>query len=86
MKVAVLAGGTSSEREVSLISGKGIYEALKSKGHKAVLLDVYLGIDYDASKLDGIFEDTRDWGAGVSAIAEKSPDLKEIKKLRKDGG
>lgn len=86
MKVAVLAGGTSSEREVSLISGKGIYEALKSKGHKAVLLDVYLGVDYDASKLDGIFDDTRDWGAGVSAIAEKSPDLKEIKKLRKDGG
>ena len=37
MKVAVLAGGTSTEREVSLITGAGIYRALKEKGHKAVL-------------------------------------------------
>ena len=42
MKVVVLAGGTSTERDVSLISGRGIYQALKKNGHQAILLDVYL--------------------------------------------
>lgn len=43
MKVVVLAGGISTERDVSLSSGKMIYKALKENGHQAVLLDVYLG-------------------------------------------
>ena len=38
-KVAVLAGGFSSEREVSLNSGKAVCEALKSKGIDAHLFD-----------------------------------------------
>ena len=31
-KVAVLMGGRSSEREISLLSGKGVLAALRSKG------------------------------------------------------
>lgn len=38
-KVGVLYGGTSAERPVSLTSGKGVYEALKSKGIDAHLFD-----------------------------------------------
>ncbi len=38
-KVVVLYGGTSSEREVSLRSGKAVYEALLSKGYKVELFD-----------------------------------------------
>lgn len=38
-KVAVLAGGFSSEREVSLNSGNAVCEALKSKGIDAHLFD-----------------------------------------------
>ena len=45
MKIVVLAGGTSTERDVSLISGSMIYKALKKNGHKAILLDVYLGYE-----------------------------------------
>ncbi len=45
MKIVVLAGGTSTERDVSLSSGGMIYRALKKKGHKAILLDVYLGYE-----------------------------------------
>ncbi len=40
LKVAVLAGGVSSEREVSLRSGAAVHAALLSKGLDAVLLDV----------------------------------------------
>ena len=53
MKVVVLAGGTSTERDVSLSSGSMIYRALKKNGHQAILLDVYLGYE---GNVDGIFE------------------------------
>ncbi len=38
-KIAVLAGGSSCEREISLISGKAVYEALKAKGYDVLFLD-----------------------------------------------
>ena len=38
-RVAVLMGGTSSEREVSLVSGKAVLDALLSRGVKAAAVD-----------------------------------------------
>ncbi|MGO4775616.1 ATP-grasp domain-containing protein, partial [Lysobacter sp. 2RAB21] len=38
-RVAVLMGGTSSEREVSLDSGRGVLEALRSRGVDAFAVD-----------------------------------------------
>src|SRR5690606_31528232 len=38
-RVAVLMGGTSAEREVSLQSGRGVYEALRSRGVDAQAVD-----------------------------------------------
>ena len=83
MKIVVLAGGTSTERDVSLISGSMIYQALKRKGHQAILIDVYLGYEGD---IEGIFEKDIDWTAQIGGIRETNPDLAEIKALRKDGG
>ena len=40
MKIVVLAGGISTERDVSLSSGRGVYNALKERGHQVILLDV----------------------------------------------
>ncbi len=82
MKVIVLAGGTSTERAVSLVSGSMIYKALKKNGHQAVLLDVYLGYEGD---IEGIFDWDKDWAADVSAVSEKNPDLEAVKALRPDG-
>ncbi|HEY4687378.1 MAG TPA: D-alanine--D-alanine ligase, partial [Candidatus Subteraquimicrobiales bacterium] len=39
-KVAVLMGGRSLEREVSLKSGQRVSEALKEKGYQVVQLDL----------------------------------------------
>lgn len=39
MNVVVLVGGQSSEREVSLSSGKAVYDALVRKGYKAAIFD-----------------------------------------------
>lgn len=40
LHVAVLMGGWANEREVSLMSGKGVAEALESKGHRVTRLDM----------------------------------------------
>ena len=40
MKIMVLAGGTSSEREVSLESGKGVLSAVSELGHIGFLYDL----------------------------------------------
>ena len=42
MKIVVLAGGTSTERDVSIVSGTGIFSALRQKNHQAILVDVFL--------------------------------------------
>ena len=41
MKIAVLYGGISGEREVSLASGKGIITALEKNGHNVVPIDFH---------------------------------------------
>ena len=83
MKVVVLAGGISTERDVSLSSGSMIYKAMKAKGHQAILLDVYLGYEGDCLN---IFEKEVDWAEKIGDISEKNPDLEEVKALRSDGG
>jgi len=40
LKIGVLAGGWSNEREISLRSGKNVYNALKNSGCNAFLIDV----------------------------------------------
>lgn len=82
MKIVVLAGGTSTERDVSLISGSMIYKALKKNGHQAILLDVYLGYQGD---MDNIFEREQDWTENIGGIKELNPDLEAVKAMRPDG-
>ena len=81
MKVVVLAGGTSTERDVSLSTGTMIYKALKSSGHQVILLDVYLGYEEETTN---VFEIEKDWAANIGAIKENNPDINHIKALRKD--
>ena len=45
MNIVVLAGGTSTEREISIVSGTGICKALRQKGDLAVLIDIFGGIE-----------------------------------------
>ncbi len=84
MKVIVLAGGLSTERDVSLTSGAGICKTLRAKGHQAYLLDVYLGLEYDRTRLEDIFS-LPDGGLAIAdGIKTTEPDLAAIKASRKD--
>jgi D-alanine-D-alanine ligase len=57
LHVAVLMGGWSNEREVSLTSGEGVAKALESKGHRVTRID--MGRDVarrlDEAKPDVVF-------------------------------
>ena len=44
LRIAVLMGGTSAERDVSLASGIRITEALRSLGHEVVAVDTVAGV------------------------------------------
>lgn len=81
MNVVVLAGGISTERDVSLSSGRMIDQALRKRGHRTILLDVYLGYE---GFLENLFDQEVDWAAQVGRIEEKNPDIQSIKALRKD--
>lgn len=80
MKIVVLAGGTSTERDVSLMSGRMIYQALRGR-HQTVLLDVYLG--YEGDDAGEVFDMERDWSEGIGAVGTESPDISVVRAMRK---
>ena len=53
MKIVVLAGGLSTERQVALTSGTGVCRALRERGHKAILVDMFLGLEDYEGALEG---------------------------------
>ena len=54
MKILVLAGGLSPERNVSLSSGAMVCQALRERGHQAALVDLFFGVDEDEEELMGL--------------------------------
>lgn len=84
MKIIVLAGGLSTERDVSLSSSAGICRTLLEKGHDAFLLDVFMGLPYEKDKLEEVFT-LPDHGLDiVKNISEEEPDLEAVKASRPD--
>lgn len=82
MKIVVLCGGTSTERAVSLVTGHGVCKALRSKGHQAVLIDVFIG--HRGINLEKIFEEDFSVDKEIEYIQENSKNLEEIKKNRRE--
>ena len=56
MNIVVLAGGLSTERDVSLITGNNVANALRKNGHNVILLDVFLGYLNEDADISNIFE------------------------------
>lgn len=80
MKIVVLAGGTSTERDVSIVSGTMVCKALREKKHEAVLIDVFFGIE----NCDGnMFEGEYDVDAAADAMKACSERLEAEKKDRR---
>lgn len=83
MKIVVLAGGLSTERAVSLVTGTGVCRALRENGHRAVLVDIFLGLEEVPADLNALF-DAPDGLCGDASISAAAPDLEAVRKSRRD--
>ena len=83
MRIVVLAGGLSMERNVSLSSGTRICRALRERGHQAVLVDMFLGLEGYAGAPESIF-DAPDGLCGDFSVAREEPDLDAVRASRRD--
>ena len=83
MKIVVLAGGLSTERQVSLVTGSSVCRALRSRGHQAILVDMFLGLEGYEGALADIF-DAPDGLLGSAAIEGTAPDLDAVRRGRAD--
>lgn len=81
MKIVVLAGGTSTEREISIVSGTGICGALRQKGHEAILVDIFCGVeDVD---WENPFPAEYDVEKAAEYMKSFNPQIKEMQKTRR---
>lgn len=84
MKIVVLAGGISTERDVSFTTGTMVTNALRQAGHKAILVDVFFGVEEIPENIDDAFN--------VSGLLEsipvksEAPDIEKIRASRPDSG
>ncbi|MBQ9686036.1 MAG: D-alanine--D-alanine ligase [Oscillospiraceae bacterium] len=85
MKIVVLGGGISTEREVSLVTSASVCRALRSLGHKAIFVDMYLGLeDYDGPLAEAF--DAPDGFLSEASVEKVAPDLEAVKAARKMKG
>lgn len=84
MKIVVLAGGLSTERDVSFKTGEMVAKALRENGHQVILLDVFMGYSDKKEDLTDIFAHAEEVSVKVEGIPETAPDLEKVKASRKD--
>ena len=82
MKIIVLAGGLSPERDVSLTSGSLIANALIRRGHRVLLLDVYEGLTELPSDPDTLFCSVE---IPIHCVSNTVPDLDALRACCNNG-
>ena len=83
MNIVVLAGGLSPERDVSLSTGTMVTNALRKKGHHAILVDLFFGIDSLPDPIEQAFA-----VSGMLppfSVPEQAPDLDQVRQARRGG-
>jgi D-alanine-D-alanine ligase len=81
MNVIVLCGGLSAERDVSITSGTMVAAALRRRGHKAVLMDLFFGYPHSYQNPRDIFDSVYD--DGIAVVSDTAPDLAAVRASRK---
>ncbi|MGN8897056.1 D-alanine--D-alanine ligase family protein [Flavonifractor sp. HCP28S3_F3] len=77
MKIVVLAGGLSPERNVSLSTGAMVTQALRELGHRAGLVDMYFGTESaDEGFFDAPVPET------FKKVSREAPDLEQVRSSR----
>jgi D-alanine-D-alanine ligase len=84
MDIVVLAGGLSTERSVSLVTGTSVCRALRQNGHRAILMDPFLGLPELPRTADALFNAPDGLCAEVQ-IDNEPPDLDAVRASRIGG-
>lgn len=80
MKVAVLAGGVSAERDVSLLSGEMVCAALRRRGHEVAFVDSFLGAEIPAEGVGALY--TSKEAPRQHEISDQLPDTAALRQQR----
>ena len=83
MRIVVLAGGLSTERDVSISSGIKVASALREKGNEVVLLDVFMGYEENFCDIDALFKHNYSFTDSLG-VGTEIPDIKTVKENRLD--
>lgn len=83
MRIVVLAGGLSTERDVSISSGILVADALREKGHEVVLLDVFTGYEENICDIDALFKNNYSFVDKIN-VGKTISDINEVKENRLD--
>ncbi len=73
MRIAVLLGGVSVERDVSFASGRGVVNALREAGHEVVPIDPALGKNQPANPNDLLLQSVSTVPPSLEELARLSP-------------
>lgn len=82
MKIVVLGGGLSTERNVSLVSASSVCRALRSAGHRAIFVDMYFGLEDYTGELAAAFDVPGGFCAELE-IEKTAPDIEAVRASRK---
>ncbi len=85
MKIAVLAAGTSTERDVSVSTSRNVCASLRRNGHKANMIDAFFGTDV-YNDTDSFFEDNSDLEALSTQMLSRTKDVPAEVKRRQTSG
>ena len=83
MNSVVLGGGISTERSVSLVTATSVCRALRDAGHKAIFVDLFLGLEQVPDPLEALF-DAPDGLCPDVKISAVAPDLEAVRRSRAD--
>lgn len=83
MKIVVLAGGLSTERAVSFVTGTAVCHALRKRGYRAVLVDMFLGLESLPADPETLF-DAENGLCPDAQIETVAPDLEAVRRGRPD--
>lgn len=81
MRILVLAGGLSPERNVSLSSGALVCQALRERGHQVALMDLFYGLDGALSGENLYVAPIPD---AFKRVAREAPDMAQVRARRGD--
>jgi len=84
MKIVVLAGGLSPERNVSLSSGSMVCQALRDRGHQVALADLFFGLEDFEAAVEELYN--APIPESFQKISRQAPDLRQVRASRKDQG